>query len=243
MPVIISGRVAVEAALRSPYRSVFALMVDPAKRTRHTVPVEKLARERGTPIEEVSGERLTDETGHASHGGLAVRAGEREFGEVQGLLPGYRPAFLALLDGIEDPYNFGDALRSLYAAGVDGVIVPPRNWTHAADTVARSSAGASELVPMAVIESPKPLGELGLTILYADENAKLSITEADLTVPLLVIVGGEKRGVRKELRNMAGQAVRIPYGRAFPQALSASASAAVIGFEIARQRGCPVRTG
>src|SRR4029434_1117094 len=71
------------------------------------------------------------------------------------LIPAHTTPFIAMLDGIEDPFTFGSALRSLYAAGADGVVMRPRNWNSAATTVARSSAGASEVLPMALAEDPK----------------------------------------------------------------------------------------
>lgn len=56
-----------------------------------------------------------------------------------------------MLDGVEDPFNFGAAIRAVYAAGVDGLVVPPRNWPSAAGVVARSSSGTSELIPFEVM--------------------------------------------------------------------------------------------
>ena len=107
---------------------------------------------------------------------------------------------LALLDGVEDPYNFGQALRSLYAAGVDGVILNARDWQSAAGVVARASAGASERLALAKVES---IGEAisfaqatGLTVACSEYSRRaLSCYEVDLTVPLLLLLGGEKRGI------------------------------------------------
>ena len=61
--------------------------------------------------------------------------------------------FYVYLDGLEDPYNFGYTVRSLYAAGVDGIVLPERNWMNAAGVVARASAGTSELIPLFVADS------------------------------------------------------------------------------------------
>ena len=62
-----------------------------------------------------------------------------------------------MLCGIEDPFNFGCAVRSFYAAGASGFIVSPRNWMSAAGVVCRSSAGASELLPLYISESDEAL--------------------------------------------------------------------------------------
>ena len=146
--------------------------------------------------------------------------------------------FYVYLDGIEDPYNFGYTLRSLYAAGVDGVILPPRNWMSAAGVVARSSAGASEKMPMFVAEGEIALDlfrQVGYTILCAGIRDSVSIYEETFSYPLLLVVGGEKRGISASLLAKADHIVRIDYGREFRGSLSAASAATVMAFEILRQ--------
>ena len=142
-----------------------------------------------------------------------------------------------LLDGIEDPYNFGNALRSIYASGADGIIVGERNWLGVAGTVARASAGASELLPSFVSDTVDAINTFkskGYKIICAGIRDSESIFEADLSKPLLVILGGEKRGISGSVLSMADKIVRIDYGTDFKGSLSASASAAVFAFEILR---------
>ena len=99
-----------------------------------------------------------------------------------------------MLDGIEDPFNFGAAVRALYAAGCDGLVVRPRNWMSAAGIVARSSAGATELMPTAVAETAADAADLfperGLTVACATKDRAVSIYQADLTVAPL---SGDRR--------------------------------------------------
>ena len=77
-----------------------------------------------------------------THGGMIAFCGERSYQKLSDCIQNDE-CFLCILEGIEDPFNFGHVLRSLYAAGCNGVIIPPRNWTTAAGVVAKSSAGAS----------------------------------------------------------------------------------------------------
>ncbi|MEE0968832.1 MAG: RNA methyltransferase [Clostridia bacterium] len=146
--------------------------------------------------------------------------------------------FYFMLEGIEDPYNFGYSLRSLYAAGVSGIILTPRNWMSAAGVVARASAGASELLNMYVAD-PMTAIELfkkrGYKILCADKPNSVSIYETELKKPLFVIVGGEKRGNSKPVLDAADKIIHIDYGRDFPAALSAASASTVIAFEVMRQ--------
>ncbi len=142
-----------------------------------------------------------------------------------------------LLDGIEDPYNFGNALRSLYASGADGLIVGERNWLNASGVVARASAGASELLDSYICNTEEAINlfkSMGYKVICAGIRDSVSLFDTDISKPLLVVLGGEKRGISRALLDMADEIVRIDYGTDFKGSLSASASASVFAFEILR---------
>ncbi len=148
--------------------------------------------------------------------------------------------FFVMIEGIEDPYNFGYALRSLYAAGADGVLLGKRNWMSAAGVVCRASAGASELIDVYSDETFENAVDVfkskGYNIVCADIENSVPIYEADLTRPILLVIGGEKRGISRSILEKADSIVRIEYGRGFDAALSAASAATVIGFEVLRQK-------
>ena len=103
--------------------------------------------------------------------------------------------------------------------------------------VARSSAGTSELIDMRVSEAVEAIDkfkELGYTVVCAGIRDSESLFDADLKKPLLVILGGEKRGISREILNKADKIVRIDYGRSFNGSLSTAASGAIFAFEISR---------
>ena len=146
--------------------------------------------------------------------------------------------FYAMIQGIEDPYNFGYALRSLYAVGCDGIILGERNWMSAAGVVCRSSAGASELFPVFKcdeIEAAKLFKKSGYNIVCADERTDNILGECTLHFPILLIVGGEKRGISRGLIDLADTLVKIPYGRQFKASLSAASATTMFAYEIMRQ--------
>lgn len=147
--------------------------------------------------------------------------------------------FYVMLEGIEDPYNFGYALRSLYAAGADGVILGKRNWMTAAGVVCRASAGASELMELYVSENPEDtvnaLKTRGYLVVCADIENSVSLYECELKRPLITVIGGEKRGISRSVLDKADKIVRIDYGRSFGASLSAASAATVVGFEVLRQ--------
>ncbi len=178
----------------------------------------------------------------ASHGGLLLESTSRTIPPLEEKSLESVPhdeAFFVMIEGIEDPYNFGYALRSLYAAGANAIILSPRNWMSAAGIVCRASAGASELCDTYIAKSPadcaRMMQSLGVKIICTDMKNSLSIYDADLKKPLFLAVGGEKRGLSRELLDSADSVVRLDYGRDFPAALSAASAAAVAGFEVLRQ--------
>ncbi len=179
-----------------------------------------------------------------SHGGLLMETTPRTIPALSKKAlseafpdPGSR--FFAMFEGIEDPYNFGYALRSLWAAGVSAVILSPRNWMSAAGVVCRASAGASEHCPLYVSEDSaqvaEVMGSLGVPIVSCDMPNSVSIYDADLTLPLFLAIGGEKRGLSREILQASRTVVRLDYGREFPAALSAASAAAIASFEVLRQ--------
>ena len=195
------------------------------------------ANELNFSILPISTEELTARTTGNTHGGIIAECSERTIPPLSAAtLPS--SGFYILLDGIEDPYNFGYALRSLYAMGVDGVLLPERNWMSAAGVVARASAGASELIPLYTAAASEAVSYFrfhNYRVIAADVRTQVELQRANLKKPLLLVVGGEKRGISRELLNKCDEIVKIPYGRAFPAALSAASASTILGYEVMRQ--------
>lgn len=191
----------------------------------------------GFALTESDPEKIDALTLGTRHGGFVALCGERELLPISADKIA-KNGFYMLLDGIEDPYNFGSAVRSVYAAGADGIILPPRNWMSAAGIVCRSSAGASELAEMYSgdpFEVVRMFRDAGYKIVSAAKENAVSMYDTSLKKPVLLIVGGEMRGISKKLMAETDVTVRIDYGRDFPAALSAQSSAAIIAFEVYRQ--------
>ncbi|MDQ2941559.1 MAG: RNA methyltransferase [Chloroflexota bacterium] len=239
--VVLEGRISVEAALRGGARDVSEIIaLQPGD--RRLARLRGLAAERGVRLRTASTAEIDELASGRTHGGVLALASERRYLAVEQLLAdsGTQP-FLVMLDGVEDPYNFGTAIRGVYAAGVDGLIVRPRSWEHAAGTVARSSAGASELIPTAVAETSEEAAEVcraaGLRVVCAAARADaVSMHEADLSGPLFLLVGGERRGITRSFLDRADLIVRIPYARPVLGSLGTATAAAVLAFEAMRQR-------
>ncbi len=173
-----------------------------------------------------------------THGGIVAIADEREIPELsRGVI---KPdGFYAMIQGIEDPYNFGYAIRSLYACGCDGIILDGRSWMSAAGVVCRSSAGASErfeIYNSTDLDAAELFSSLGYKIVCAHEDTDNILGETDLSGPILLVVGGERRGISRALIDRADTLVKIPYAREFRASLSAASATTMFAYEIMRQR-------
>ena len=199
--------------------------------------LKAIASERGFIVEEASKEYLDSITLGSTHGGLVALCTERT-------LPYLTDkditdnGFYAMIEGIEDPYNFGYSLRSLYPCGCDGLILSERNWMSAAGVVCRSSAGASEFFKMYKFND-ESLIEIfkgkGYKIVCADERTDNILGSCELRKPLILIVGGEKRGISRSILSRADTLIKIPYEREFNASLSAASATTIFAYEIMRQ--------
>ena len=195
----------------------------------------------GFELVETDSQELEKMTLGNTHGGIVAEVSERTIPSLSdaknlGLI--HSCGFYCMIQGIEDPYNFGYALRSLYACGCTGLILGERNWMSAAGVVCRSSAGASELIDVFTSTEEECINvfkELGYTLVCADERTDNILGECDLPYPILLIVGGEKRGISKTLLSSCDKLIKIDYARSFNASLSAASATTMFAYEIMRQ--------
>jgi 23S rRNA (guanosine2251-2'-O)-methyltransferase len=144
-----------------------------------------------------------------------------------------------VLDGVEDPRNLGAILRSAECAGVDGVFLPERRAVGLTETVAKSSAGATEYVRIAKVGNINRLIEelksRDIWVVGTSGDAKTSYTDWDWTRPSALVLGGEGSGLHRLVAENCDVLVKIPmYGKI--ESLNVSVAAGVILFEALRQR-------
>lgn len=247
--VLLEGMTAISAVLDPAVGSfndrrvleVYADRERTARKPRETAFLRARGRELNFPVTLVGAEELDAMTEGKTHGGFAARCTERHIPDLESAGSAIRrDGFYVLPEGIEDPYNFAYTLRSLYAAGADGAVLPPRNWMSAAGLVAKSSAGTSEKMPLFSCD-PSRAAELfrswGFRVVCAGIRDSVDLYESDLHLPILLVIGGEKRGISRGVLEQADLTVRIGYSgkTGFRGSLPSAASAAVLAFEIMRQ--------
>lgn len=199
-----------------------------------------LAAERRVPVVHVDVTLLDREARGGVHQGVIADIEAPHAYSVADLVHGAAVApLLVVLDSVEDPHNVGAILRSVDAAGGDGVIRQTRRAA-ALDTVAaKASAGAVAHVPVAhVVNIARAVAELKQldvwTVGLAAEAAQ-TYESFDWTLPAAVVLGGEGAGLRRLVRDSCDLLVSIPMA-GHVESLNVSVAAGVVLFEASRQR-------
>lgn len=178
-----------------------------------------------------------------THGGIVGFFSERTAGSSSALgdaASKLNDGWFLALEGIEDPYNLGFTIRSAYAFGCSGIVLPNRYIFGADGVVCRSSAGASERIPFyrcELCDAVHVVRSAGYSVCAACEKDAVSLADHALTLPLMLVVGGERRGISASLLNECTDRIRIDYARFAGSSLSAVSAAAVLAYEIAEKNG------
>lgn len=239
----LEGIVSIESAVKAKKRIIDIVYADiekAEKRDRKTVRFLSYLKSEGIRYELCKREFIDSLCEGTSHGGFAAAVQERSFSGIEYLLGSLsKNNYLVMLDGVEDPFNFGYSIRNLFAFGCKGFIIPQRNWMSSANVVAKSSAGASELCEMAIAPNDDEL-----VILLKEKNidivcSALSSTSISLfdfkpKNPFVLFIGGEKRGISKTIIENADKVVHIPYSNENAKySLPTASCAAIFGSYLA----------
>jgi 23S rRNA (guanosine2251-2'-O)-methyltransferase len=239
----IGGRRPVAEALAAGREAHRLLVSSTARPSPELKALLAAAREASVPVERVPGDRLGRLAGFDGHQGVLLEVGERRWADLAEILAhaaaAGRDPLVLVLEHLQDPTNLGALLRSAEAAGVDGVIFPERGAAPLTAAAVKASAGASEHLLLARVESLgqalHELGERGVRLLAADQDAPTSAWDTDLTGPLAVVVGSEGSGLSGATRRRCDLLVSFPMsGRV--ASLNAATAGALLLFEVVRQR-------
>jgi 23S rRNA (guanosine2251-2'-O)-methyltransferase len=202
--------------------------------------VEPFCREQRIPLKQSDSSRLTQLCGCREHQGVMGKMPPFPYSEFEPVLEGLpSDAVVLLLDGIQDPFNFGSILRSADLFGIDAVIVPDRGQSPVTPHVARSSAGAVNYLDIvqagSLADVGRQLQDRGLRLLAATERGTISPSDCDLTGGLAVVIGNEGTGIREELLQLCDTRLRIPQS-GHVGSLNAAVAAGILCYELRRQR-------
>ncbi|CAN5771144.1 23S rRNA (guanosine(2251)-2'-O)-methyltransferase RlmB [soil metagenome] len=239
---LIFGVLPVLEALKAQARRVEKVIVAEGVREHRLGEIFETARANSIAVDRIPREKFDRlfEKG-VTHQGVAARTSAAAYADAASLIDkAGSDALLLLLDGIEDPRNLGAILRSAEGAGVGGVFIPERRAVGLNETVAKSSAGAVEHIPVAKVQNMNRLIEelksRNIWVVGASGDAEQNYTDWDWTQPSALVLGNEGSGLHRLVAEKCDVLVKIPmYGKM--GSLNVSVAAGVILFEAMRQRG------
>ncbi|MDD6214580.1 MAG: 23S rRNA (guanosine(2251)-2'-O)-methyltransferase RlmB [Firmicutes bacterium] len=243
----IIGRNTVAEAIKAG-REIDKLLIKKGEIEGSLLPIIKKAKSAGIPVIECDRQKLDQLAEGGNHQGIVAYTAVHSYASVSDILSaaekkGHEP-FIIILDKITDPHNLGSILRTANCVGADGVIIPKRNSVNLNSVVAKTSAGAIEYTPVAKVTNiAKTIDELkkkGMWIAGAEAGGT-NMYETDLSGSVALLIGSEGEGISRLVREKCDFIVEIPmYGDI--NSLNASVAAAVLMYEVSRQRDVKILT-
>ena len=198
-------------------------------------------RKAGVAVRVLSRVELDQMAVPGAHQGVVAVTSAKQYTGLDDLVASRRGehSLIVVLDGVEDPHNLGAILRTADAAGADGVVIPERRAVGVTGTVAKSSAGASEHLPIAKVTNiSRALEELKskeLWVVGLDERGPQTYEAVDYKMHCAVVLGAEGKGLHDLVRKHCDFLVSIPMLGRVPS-LNVSVAAGVMLYEVVRQR-------
>ena len=227
----IVGRNAVKEALKSG-RSIQRIMVSEDKVKTGLADIVGLAKSQGIEVRPTPIKQMNKYDLDVPHQGVIALVSAVQFKELGEVLQEttHEVPLLILTDGVEDPHNMGAIIRTAECVGATAVLIPKRHNAPINATVAKTSAGAIEQIPLVqvgnVAQTIKQLQKQGFWVMGAHMEGVRT---------LVIVIGNEGKGISRVVKEACDFLVTIPmYGNL--NSLNASVAAAVLMYEAVRQR-------
>ncbi len=238
------GLHSVRSALKHGAGSVIEFWIEARRKDGRIQELIQLAGAEGIKVQQASREQLDVLAPGINHQGVVVRTlapatrDEKALREMLELLQ--VPPLLLILDGVQDPHNLGACLRSADAAGVHAVITPKDRSAGLTPTACKVASGAAEFIPFVqvtnLVRALKYLKEAyDILLVGTAEKAESSLFATDLKGPLGIVMGGEKRGMRRLTRETCDLLAYLPMAGSV-ESLNISVACGISLFEAVRQR-------
>lgn len=237
---VVAGRNAVNEVLRSGREIEFLMVAKGAGGS--VVPIIAECKKRHITIKEMPRQKLDFKLPGVNHQGVAVVVSSGEYCSVEDILAVSKekdePAFILILDEIEDPHNFGAIIRTAEASGVHGIIIPKRRSVGINNTVYKTACGAAEYVKVARVSNlPSTidfLKENGVWVYGTDMDGE-NIFQTDFKSACALIIGNEGKGIGRLVKEKCDFCVKIPmYGKI--NSLNASVAAGISMYSVVKSR-------
>ena len=232
--MIIEGAISLKACINNSKRDIKLVYIDKKKKTKDFNYIRKIIREKNISVKEIDAEEFSSLTNGKTHGGIVAEVSGRRYDE-------FSCGDVFFLDGIEDPFNLGYILRTLYAFGVKNVLLPEKDYSNMEGQLLKSSAGSYEMMNIKLTSNPledvrklKEEGYVSYALKRGDDAT--DIFNEKFAIKSLFLLGGEKRGISSELLQMSDECLYISYGSDFRNSLNACGALDVVVTLLYKQR-------
>ncbi|WP_101847069.1 23S rRNA (guanosine(2251)-2'-O)-methyltransferase RlmB [Halobacillus sp. Marseille-P3879] len=237
----IIGKNPVLEAMRSG-RSINKVFISDQLQQQAVKKIEQTAKENGVIVQKAPKKKI-DQLVEGNHQGVAAAVAAYEYSQLDDLFSraeekGEEPFFI-ILDEIEDPHNLGSILRTADASGVHGVIIPKRRSVGLTSTVAKTSTGAIEHIPVArVTNLSRTIDELKekyVWVIGTDAEGTEDYRQLDGKMPVALVIGSEGKGMSRLTKDKCDWTVSLPMAGKVTS-LNASVAASLLMYEVYRKR-------
>lgn len=248
MTQIIYGVHPVREALTSSYLQFQKVLIGTGKPSPVLQSVIALATQKRIPVHFTTGVALEKMVNGQVHQNVVGILKEIPYESIEEILSRWKKegtkALLLILDGIQDPQNFGSLIRTALGCGAHGIIIPKDRAVGVTPGVIKASAGAAVHLPIARVVNVATTIDLlkkeGIWVYGAAGEAKERIYHLDLDIDLAVVIGAEGKGIRPLVKRKCDRLFSIPMKGPL-SSFNASVSGGMILYEVLRQRSCEVR--
>ncbi len=239
---VIEGRNAVIEALRAG-RNIDKIFIQKGETDKTLGHIASKARDAGVVVVDADRRKLDLMSITHAHQGVIALAAVREYCSVQDILDiaaeRGEPPFVIVCDEISDPHNLGAIIRTAECAGAHGIIIPKRRSAGVTSIVDKTSAGAVEHMAVSRVANLtaaiKELQDAGLWVYGTVSQGTSALWKTDLKGPICVVIGSEGDGMGRLVTENCDFLVSIPM-KGKVSSLNASAAAAILMYEVLRQR-------
>ncbi len=237
---VLHGIHAVLEALKAHPDKIERICIEKGNKSPRIREVVELARARHVRLSFEDRSWLDRKTADARHQGVLCYVSEIASLDSEEILEQAKsPGLLVILDGIEDPQNVGAILRSAEAADADGVFLPRHRSSSLSPTVVKASAGAASHMKLSRVSNIANLIELlkkrGYWVAGLDASSDQPVWNADLNVPLALVLGGEGRGLHRLVKEKCDFLLSLPI-QGNVGSYNVSVAAGIALYEVLRQR-------
>ena len=238
---LIIGRNPVIEALKSG-RSVNKIMVSEGINQHALRQIEQSAKSTGAVIQKVPKSRL-DQLANGNHQGVISYVAAYQYASLNDLYNRAKEKnespFFIILDGLEDPHNLGSIMRTADATGAHGIIIPKHRSVGLTATVAKTSAGAIEYVPVVrvtnIADTIDELKAQNIWIVGTEADSREDYRSLDGETSIALVIGSEGKGMSRLVKEKCDWTVSLPM-QGQVSSLNASVASGLLLYEIYRKR-------